>query len=185
MRRALALTAAVLLPTGWACAQDSISPGPATDHREAMQRVAWMVGTWEGSGWMVTGPGGRKDFRGREVVEERLDGLLIVIEGTHRAVGGERDGDTIHHAFAVLSWDPDTTRYLFRSYLETGRAGDYAGQVAEGAFIWGMNTPRGKIRYTIRLDDRGHWVEIGERSADGTSWQQFFAMDLRRSGGQP
>ncbi len=47
-------------------------------------------------------------------------------------------------------------------------------------FVWGFETPRGMMRYTITLDAQGRWSESGERSADGQTWQPFFAMTLDR-----
>lgn len=38
----------------------------------------------------------------------------------------------------------------------------------------------GEMRYTIKLDAVGQWVEIGEISADGREWRKFFEMSLTR-----
>jgi hypothetical protein len=43
-----------------------------------------------------------------------------------------------------------------------------------------MENPGMRIRYTIRLDDKGRWFEIGERSTDGATWTKFFEMTLAR-----
>ncbi len=67
-----------------------------------------------------------------------------------------------------------------RSYLATGQDGEYPGEIKDGAFVWGMETPNGKIRYTIRVVD-GQWKEIGEIERGGT-WMPFFEMTLRKEG---
>ena len=36
------------------------------------------------------------------------------------------------------------------------------------AFRWSMKNPQGEIRFTIRLNEQGEWVELGEMSHDGT-----------------
>ncbi len=46
-----------------------------------MQRLAFMAGKWQGEGWMESG-GERHAFRGGEVVQEKLGGLALLIEGT-------------------------------------------------------------------------------------------------------
>lgn len=51
----------------------------------------------------------------------------------------------------------------------------------DGAFVWGMETPMGKMRYTIRLDAQGRWHETGEGSRDGQAWTQFFEMTLTKA----
>lgn len=44
-----------------------------------------------------------------------------------------------------------------------------------------LTPPRGgTIRYTMDLTDAGEWHEIGERSSDGTKWEKFFEMTLRK-----
>lgn len=83
---------------------------------------------------------------------------------------------------ATISWDPEASRYRFRSHLSDGQSGDYRGDVTADGFVWGLETATGaQIRYTIRIEgDR--WNEVGEYSPDGNTWNQFFAMDLRRLG---
>ena len=34
------------------------------------------------------------------------------------------------------------------------------------------------MRYTIRLDGQGRWHEVGERTTDGETREQFFEMTL-------
>jgi hypothetical protein len=45
-----------------------------------------------------------------------------------------------------------------------------------------MPTPRGKIRYTIRVVNE-QWIEKGEIEGSN-GWQQFFEMKLKRVGAQ-
>lgn len=86
----------------------------------------------------------------------------------------------MHHALAVISFDTATGGYRFRSHLVGREGGDYAAELADGAFVWGFETGNGgRVRYTIRVADE-RWQEIGEYSADGATWSQFFEMSLRR-----
>lgn len=143
---------------------------------EAMRAIALFEGQWEGEGWMRRGPTEPTPFRSTEKVESRLGGRVLIVEGLHQA---KESDEVVHHALATISYDPEAANYRFRSHLEDGRAGDYTGQLEDGAFIWGFEMPMGRIRYTIRVAD-GHWSEIGEFSADGEQWNQFFAMELDR-----
>lgn len=43
-----------------------------------------------------------------------------------------------------------------------------------------MTNAGGTIRYTIVLNDKGEWFEIGERSTDGVAWTKFFEMTLQK-----
>jgi len=160
-----------------AAADSTADPG-----LEAMQAVAFLAGDWHGEGWMRRGPGEPSRFTSAETVESRLDGRVLLVEGLHYAITGEgaAPGPVVHHALAVLSWDAEAGRYRFRSYLADGRSGDYGGHLEDGAFVWGMELPDGAhTRYVIRVDD-GRWVERGEYSRDGETWNEFFHMELEQ-----
>lgn len=173
---ALALFAALCALSG--------APGEAAeaspDKVAAMEKIAFLVGTWEGEGWMATGPDQRAHFKSREVVELRLQGTLMVIEGLHTARGGDDEPpQVVHHAMALVS-PREEGGYDFRSWVVGRGGGEFEGRYEDGAFIWGMETPRGKMRYTIRLDDEGRWSEVGEFQADDGSWRPFFGMTLSK-----
>lgn len=144
---------------------------------EAMKALPPLAGHWEGDGWVRQGPGEPVRFVGEEQVEPRLDGRILVIEGKHWSPDRSR---VVHHAFAVLSSDPEKQGYRFQSHLATGRGGDFSGHMEDGAFVWEMESPAGRIRYVIRVEgDR--WHEVGEIEREG-KWQQFLGMDLKRVG---
>jgi hypothetical protein len=147
---------------------------------EAMQRISFMEGDWAGGGWIALGPEGRRSFRGTEHVEMRLGGTVMLVEGRHwSASDGDSDGALVHHAFAVVSAAADGG-YSFQSWLVNRDGGIFSGRFEEGAFIWGMSTPRGEMRYIIRLDDQGRWHEIGEWQGEDGEWRQFFEMTLTK-----
>ena len=172
----LTLMIAALLAT------NVLAQGPRPDPArvEAMKALEFLVGTWEGEGWIAFGPGQRNEFRGREIVELRLEGTVMVIEGIHQASSpGVAEPITVHHALAVVSPDGEGG-YDFRSWLFNREGGEFKGRVEDGAFVWKMTTPRGEMRYTIRLDDRERWHEIGEFQGEDEEWRQFFEMTLLR-----
>ncbi|HEV2844661.1 MAG TPA: hypothetical protein VG477_07435, partial [Thermoanaerobaculia bacterium] len=61
-------------------------------------------------------------------------------------------------------------------------AGESEGRfVSGGAWEWGFALPQGgRIRYTIKLTDKGEWYETGEYSPDEKTWHQFHEMTLRK-----
>ncbi len=149
---------------------------PSSDAgRAAIARLPQLLGDWEGEGWMRTGPGEPQRFIGREHVETRLDGQVLLIEGKHYSLDRNR---VVHDALAVLSYDESAGDYDFRAQVAGRPPGHFRGHVDGDAFVWEMPTPRGKMRYTIRVVD-DQWIEKGEmESANG--WQQFFEMKLKR-----
>lgn len=146
---------------------------------QAMSKLASMIGEWKGSGWMRRGPGEPSHTLSLETVESKLGGRLLVVEGLHHS----KDDPTqvVHHAFGVISYNSESGHYRFHTHLASGQSGDYEMRLEGEDILWFLDTPRGKIRYTIQIKD-GEWQEIGEFSADGEKWQQFFGMDLQRIG---
>jgi hypothetical protein len=179
MRRVTMVVALMLLAAGPAAAQGDLES--ALQH---MDELSFLVGEWQGEGWMAMGPEQVGRFRGRETVTPRLDGLVLDIEGVHESLDPEREGEIVHHALARVSWDPEAQDYRFRTHLSSGRSGDFRGRVVDGAFVWEMEMPGRSVRYTIRLDDSGRWFEIGETSSDGSEWRKFFEMTLTRVDGE-
>jgi hypothetical protein len=145
--------------------------------REAMKALPSLAGRWEGGGSIRQGAGEPVRFVGEERVESKLEGRILVIEGKHWSADRSR---VIHHAFAVLSYDPEKQGYRFQTHLENGRGGDFRGHLEDGAFVWEMDNPTGRIRFVIRVEGE-RWHEVGKIEREG-KWHQFFEMDLRRVG---
>lgn len=158
------------------------SPGAAAEEPrdaglEAMKALPPMAGRWEGGGWIRQGPGEPVRFVGEERVEAKLDGLILVVEGKHLSPDRSQ---VVHHAFAVLSYDPEKPGYRFQTHLVNGRGGDHSAYLEDGAFVWEMNSPGGRVRFVIRIEGE-RWHEVGKIEREG-QWHQFFEMDLRRVG---
>ncbi len=152
-------------------------------HQEKMKAFASWVGHWQGESRMQMGPGEPHKAAMDEYVEMKLNGTILVVEGVGKveAEGSER---VVHHAFAVLSYDPSSQSYKFRTHLADGRSTDaWVNVLAENKFQWGFDTERGKLRYTIEINPSAEtWNETGEFSADGSTWMKFFDMDLKKAG---
>ena len=132
---------------------------------------------------MQVGPGEPKKAFVDEQIESRLDGMVLVVEGVGRTTDTPTGQESVvHHALGVVSFDPQSGDYLFRSYLKDGRSADTRLEVlAENRYQWGFDSPRGKIRYNITLDpEQKTWTEVGEFSRDGNTWMKFFDMTLTR-----
>ncbi|HUS20321.1 MAG TPA: hypothetical protein VMZ25_11785, partial [Terriglobales bacterium] len=124
-------------------------------------------------------PGGvRETFTSWEKIQSKLDGVALLVEGLHKS---KATGKVVHQTLAVISYDEQAKNFRFKTNLANGRAGDYTGKVlADNVFEWGMDVPRGRIRYTIKLTEKSEWSEVGEYSADGTTWRKIFEMTLRK-----
>jgi hypothetical protein len=145
---------------------------------EAMKAVAFLEGRWAGQGWIQMGPGPKEEFSQTEVVERKLDGGLLLIEGIGRSRAAEPT--TVHHAFAVVSFDPSSKKYRFSSHIVGRPPLDIHPEVGSNTFKWSYEPqPSVHIRYLITVAD-ATWREVGEFSRDGKTWRQFFEMTLKR-----
>jgi hypothetical protein len=173
MKKAIALLFVLLAPVSL-MAQASV---PAAAQATEMKKLGFLVGRWKGEGWVSYGAGQKRTFTIEEKIESRLDGQVLVVEG----LGKNAEGATVHHAFAIASYDKEAKVYRWRAFRADGSSMDAEPRVGENSLIWGFRDPRaGEIRFTIRLNEKGQWFEIGEISRDGKTWMKFLEMTLSR-----
>jgi hypothetical protein len=146
--------------------------------RAEMKKLDWLTGNWKGAGWIQMGPQGRKEFTQTEAIQSKLDGLVLIIEGQGKA---KEDGSTVHSALAFVSYDERAKTFRWRAFTAEGRQTDTVATVGTHTLEWGLDIPqRGRMRYTIKLNEKGEWHEVGEMSQDGRTWHKFFEMTLQR-----
>lgn len=148
---------------------------------EKMKALSFLVGEWEGTGSMQMGPGPRLNAKASEVAQYRLSGHAMLIEGLGTAKTSEGGTEqTVHEAIGLITWDTQANRYVMHAM--TARAGHVEPviEVGDKTVVWSFDTGHGKVRYTITIDDKGQWVEVGEFSQDGKTWNKFFEMTLKK-----
>lgn len=151
----------------------------AEEQRAAMEKLRPMVGEWQGTGWIL-GPEGRAEFTGGEIVQSKLDGLALLVEGAFFREEAGRKIPT-HTTLGVITFDPASNAYRFKSWLATGTTGERELKLIDQGWEWEIKNPQGTIRYRATFS-HDEWFEFGERSRDGSSWQKFFEMRLKRTG---
>lgn len=150
--------------------------------QQAMDRAAFLIGEWEGDGWVMMGPGPRSTFRQTESITAAANRTAIMIRGE----GSARDSSSgqwqvVFQAAAILTYDAVTKRYSMLSAGGSGRALTMEPEIRDNGLTWGFEAPGARIRYVINITPDGRFVETGEMSPDGgTTWRQFFFMDLRK-----
>ncbi len=152
------------------------TPDPTQAKKTEMKKLEKMAGLWKGSGWIQQGPK-RENFTGGELVQVKLDGLALLVEGKFT----NSEGRVIHQTLAVLNCNEQNSGYDFSTFLANGIAGVHPFKVVGDHFEWGFEIPNaGIVRYTIKIDDTT-WSETGEFSRDGKTWMQNFEMKLTRA----
>lgn len=144
--------------------------------KEHIDQLSEWVGTWKGSGWQMTESRQRVEFEVEEVVESKIGGLALMVEGKSIEFQGKEG----HHAIGMIYYNLDNKRYEFHSFIKEGMTALATAKIDEnGDFIWGFDVPGGQILYTITIDGDS-WVEKGSFSMDGNQWWPFMEMTLSR-----
>ncbi len=158
----------------------------ASSQLTEMKKLDFLVGQWQGEGWYVVGPGKRRTFKQTENIQRKVDGLVLLIEGLGKGkIDDKGEEVTIHSAFAAVSYDNEAKAFRWRAFAKGKLAGgnwiDVEPKVSENKVVWGFRDAQAaEIRFTITLNEKGQWFEIGEVSSDGKTWQKFFEMTLNR-----
>ena len=100
----LLLLTALAMPVG---AQERANP---ERQREAMKRLSFLVGQWHGEATTFVA-GVRKRLNQTEDVRFRLDGLVLLVEGTGR---DPETGAVVFNALATIVFDEASGTYRFR-----------------------------------------------------------------------
>ncbi|MFV0389323.1 MAG: hypothetical protein ACK5NT_11280 [Pyrinomonadaceae bacterium] len=145
--------------------------------KQEMQKLDNLVGKWKGSGWMMQGKT-RKEFTGTEIVQKKVAGYAILVEGKH--FDKKLSKNVVHETLAVLSYNEQAKRYDFQTYLANGVSSTFPFVVTDTGYQWSMEFPGAKICYDITISE-GVWKEVGKISQDdGKSWNRFFEMTLKK-----
>jgi hypothetical protein len=170
------LAAPAQAPTATAQTPTGIQPA------DAMKRLDFLVGTWEGTGWIQMGRE-RATFRQRETVRTAAGGTVVIIDGLGRSLDPAQADRIVHQAFAVVSYDAASQQYRWRAFRADGIEIDATPEVATDKLVWGFTPPKGPaVRFTLTRNAAGEWFEIGEVSMKPGEWMKFFEMTLKQTG---
>lgn len=150
---------------------------------EKMKDMAGLVGNWQGEGWLQYEGMERTAFNAKEIVESRLGGLVLVLEGiSSAALPGEEGEVVFHHGLSMFTFDPLSDRYVMLTIRQDGS--HVVAEVAqdEGFIEWSFDDPvLGRVKHTVRLTESGRLFAVGDHSKDGgATWQRHYEMQLSR-----
>ena len=143
--------------------------------REAMKKLEYLVGKWSGPASVVRGPGEPLKVTQSEDIQMKLDGLVMLVEGTGRDAGGK----IVFHAMATIAYDDTTSTYRFRAYNE-GRYLDAELKVTATGFEWGYTAGPVKVSNTMKLTGQGEWYETTEFTYGATPPRRSVEVTLKR-----
>jgi len=155
---------------------------PSEAHKAEMKKLDFLAGKWKGPATATTREG-KQDLTQTEVIEYRLGGTILTVEGTGRGkLAGKTEEAVIFNAFAVISYDADAKKHRIKAYRMEGTAVEADLTVTEKGFKWGFKPPQGgvEVRYVMTINDKSEWYQTGEYTLDGKAWTKFFEMTLTR-----
>lgn len=148
---------------------------PTPEHAAAMKKLDFLIGEWRGEAWTLTGKE-KHTSAGTEIVQSKLNGTVVTVDGAFKNAAGQ----TVHNAFGVLSFNPRSDLYRFHAYVGSGQMVEAKVSMRDSGFDWSFDAgPAVQIRYQLRLDEKGDWVEKGEMTREGVT-VQFFEMRMRK-----
>lgn len=134
------------------------APPNSTDtQRQAMQRLGFLVGHWSGPVSISHGPGEPMHFTQTEEIQYKLDGLVMLIEGTSRTP----DGKMNFNALATIAYDDGSHTYRIRAY-NAGHYVDAELTVLADGFSWSLDSGPAHVTNTMHLTAKGEWAEISD-----------------------
>ena len=146
-----------------------------------MKKLEFLVGQWSGTATARPGPGGEVKMTQTEDVQWKLEGLVLLIEGT----GKDPNGKTLFHALGTVAYDDAAQQYRFRAFSE-GRYIDTELKLASDGrgFNWGIDMGPAQVRYVMRLTPEGEWLETGELVMGDRPPQRLVELNVKRQSSQ-
>jgi hypothetical protein len=150
---------------------------------DEMRKLDFLAGDWKGEAQVLSGPGKGEQALQTETVRWKLGGKALVVEGIGRKkLDGGAAGEIVHDALGVVWYDDAAKQFRFDAWTAArGHVDAWFEAGDDNSARWGFDVPGGgKIRFTISLNDKGQWHEVGEYSPDGSRWFKTMEMTLTK-----
>jgi hypothetical protein len=143
-----------------------------------MKQLSFLVGKWSGHARMHRGQGEALELAQTENAQYKLDGLVLLIEGTGRA---ESDGSAVIQALATVSFDDEAKVYRMRAY-NNGCYMETEVRLAESGkgLTWGFTVGQIRTSSILTINDKGEWTEAGEIVIGTQPPRKFLELTVRR-----
>src|SRR5690349_17745137 len=86
------------------------APDASAPTKAAIAKLDFMVGRWQGEAWQQRGPE-RVQTKMTEVVEKKLGGAVLLVEGRGVVPVAGAEDRVVHHALGVISFDAASGKY--------------------------------------------------------------------------
>lgn len=145
--------------------------------RAAIKKLGFLVGKWSGEARILRGAGEPTELIQTEEAQYKLDGLILVIEGTGRT---KSDSPPALQAFGILSYDDENGTYRMRAFND-GRFLETEVKPLEGgkSLTWGFTLGEIKTNSILRINEQGEWTELHEISIGSQPPRKLMELTVR------
>jgi hypothetical protein len=168
------LAGALILSMSLAATAEQPVSNSADIQREAMHKLAFLVGRWSGPVTIMQGPGEPLHLTQSEDVRYKLDGLVLLVEGKSTST----DGKPQFSALATISFDDATRTYRISAY-NNGHYLDAELLVLGDGFSWSFPAGPARIVNTMHLTGKGEWQEVTEATVGNVPPRRSVEMLLQ------
>lgn len=144
--------AALAMPAAMAGEARALQRPTTAQLHAAMDKLDWMIGKWQGSGWIESATAGRREISYSVNVRAELGGLLLIVDGVGVGVGAGNDGWQVA---------PDSRVVYAEQLLISGPAPDVVLRPTGHAYTWQEFSRGAFLRGNDAQGvDRGIWVGL-------------------------
>ncbi|QCK16118.1 DUF1579 domain-containing protein [Mangrovivirga cuniculi] len=152
---------------------------------ESVDQLNFMVGKWDGNGWILGKDRIKKHFSQSEIIQSKVKGRALIVNGLGYEIDstGAITDREIHEAFGIISYNNERKTVTMISFSSMkGRMESDMMILGEKKLQWSFKDEKSgaTIRFTEDFSKENKWSEIGEVSMDGENWHQFFEMNLSK-----
>lgn len=143
-----------------------------------MKELTFLTGTWSGEAHVQRGAGEPVTLTQTEEVQYKLDGLVLVIEGTGRSLTDQRP---VLQALGIISYDDATGSYHIRAWND-GRFLESEVQLLDDGkgLRWGFGVGEIRSRSVLKIERDGQWTEVAELTIGSQPARKLMDLAVRR-----
>jgi Protein of unknown function (DUF1579) len=158
-------------------AQPNIQNPDLEKQRTAMKKLGFLTGSWSGEAHVQRGAGDPVTLTQTEEVQYKLDGLVLVIEGTGRTP----DQTAALQALGIISYDDVTRTYRIRAWNDGRFLESEVELLDDGEGLrWGFGVGEIRSRSVLKIDKDGQWTEAAELIIGSQPARKLMDLTVRR-----
>ncbi len=159
-------------------AQQPIQNPDLEKQRAAMKKLSFLTGTWSGEAHLLRGASEPTTLAQTEDVHYKLDGLILVIEGTGRAQSNQAP---VLQALGIISYDDALGTYRIRAWNDGRFLESEVQLLDEGKGLrWGFGIGEVRTSSVLKIDKDGQWTETADLTIGSQPARKLMDLNVRR-----